>query len=422
MSEPSAAPPRAQRRAKTEVSQVENWLLDQGVPFVVRYAADHRTIARLTPGLVLIFITGLSFLIARLTVGNDDPELSIWTLIRENSLTTADYLGMAIIMAVGFLVGIAAGFWLSRYRDHGARLLGASPGLVMVGGMFLICVVHAIRYTSWKVFFGDLGVFVALLILLYLFVRGGISALLVWALRRAVPRYQDLIRLLTRALPLQLVLVAFLFLSTEAWQVSQSLSIGHLWAMVGFFAGAALLFLVTQIPRELQKIDVQLNATTVREACQDTPLERLAERLELESVTKHPLRRKERLNLILNLAFAQGVQVFTLGMLMFVSLVGFGAIAINRAVIRSWVGSEPQNWMIFGVDTQISLELIRVAIMVASFTALQFAVLAVTDAAYRGEFFDSMVGQLEQTLVAREVYLASLDQHELVPRQQALFG
>ena len=38
-----------------------------------------------------------------------------------------------------------------------------------------------------------------------------------------------------------------------------------------------------------------------------------------------------------------------------------------------------------------------------------------TDATYRSEFFDDVIGQLSDTLVAREVYLAGLEQHELTP-------
>ena len=63
----------------------------------------------------------------------------------------------------------------------------------------------------------------------------------------------------------------------------------------------------------------------------------------------------------------------------------------------------------------ITAPLLKVAALVSAFTALQFAVQAVTDAGYRTDFFDDVLGQLSHTLLAREVYLAGLEQHQLTP-------
>lgn len=404
--------PSARRKVRSEVSRVENWLLDQGVPFVVRYAAGRRTIARMTPGLVLIFLSGLGVLTARLTLIPEDPDTLIWTLIIRGNLNDSDFLIAGIIMSVGVAAGIVGALYVSRRRDH--QMLGRSPGIVLLGGMALICLVHSIRYASLGVLFVDVIGFGVLLVLLYAVVRSGVSALFVWALRRAVPRYRDLIRLLTRALPLQLVLVAFLFINTEAWQVADGMSVGRLVVLVAFFAVAALLFLITQIPRELHALDVDLGEPSVRSSCADTPLESLSGIIDIDQLRPHPLRRSERANLVLTLMFAQGLQVLSLGIFMFVILVLFGSIAIGNPVVESWVQHPSTPVVVFGVPLPwLTTQLGHVATMIASFAALQFAVLAVTDTAYRGEFFDSMVGQLEETLVAREVYLAGLEQHQL---------
>ncbi|GAA2109904.1 hypothetical protein GCM10009841_31530 [Microlunatus panaciterrae] len=408
-------------RARSEVSLVEKWFLDQGVPFVVRYAAGRRTIARMTPGLVLIFLTSIAVLVARLTIIPADPDTLVWTLIIKGDLKDRDFLVAGMIMLAGLGVGITGAVWTSRRRGSTRRLLGASPGLLLLGGMLLVCLVHSLRYLSPGVFFADLIGFAALVISLYLLVRGGVSALFVWALRRALPRHQDLVRLLTRALPLQLVLVSFLFISTEAWQVADSLSAGRLAIVALFFGVAALLFLITQIPRELEAIHTDLSEDSVQSSCRDTPLQRLAAMIDISELRHHRLERRERVNLVLTLMFAQGLQVFGLGLFMFVILIVFGTITIDSPVIAAWVLHPPTPVIWFGLRLPyFSTQLVHVATMIASFAALQFAVLAVTDSVYRVEFFDSMVGRLSDTLVAREVYLAGLEQHQLGPSHELL--
>lgn len=404
---------RRGRRIKTEVSRVETWFLEQGAPFIVRYAAGQRIIARMTPGLLLIFITGVGLLVGRLLTG--DLERPLWDIVASTDFS--EQLAVpSIVAGIALAVGIVAASWISRFRERRTTLLGASPGLTLVGGMLLICVVHVVIVKSVGAFLAELGVFAGLVILLFLFVRGGGAALTVWAARQAIPRYRDLIRLLTRALPLQLVLVAFLFINTEAWQVADALRGRLMIMLVLFFVAAALLFLISQIPRELSALDVDLSPAQIEKTCVDTPMERLAQTIDISAIHRHPLEKRERANLVLTLVFAQGLQILTLGLLMFLILIIFGTIAIQDSVIESWVGRPADPIVLFGLELPwVKQQLIRVAILVASFNALQFAVLAVTDAGYRTEFFDDMVGKLSDTLIAREVYLAGLEQHHLTP-------
>ena len=90
-------------------------------------------------------------------------------------------------------------------------------------------------------------------------------------------------------------------------------------------------------------------------------------------------------------------------------LYGWGVLLVAAAAM---VGTLPGRTQGLGLITE---PLLKVAALVSAFTALQFAVQAVTDAGYRTDFFDDVIGQLSDTLVAREVYLAGLEQHELTP-------
>ena len=403
----------AQDRVRTEVSRVETWLLDQGVPAVVRYAAGQRIISRITPGLMLIFVSGLGLLAARLLSG--DLQRPFWEVLASTEFTSQQAALSGAVIMLGFGAGVAAAVGISRVRERTERS-GARTGLVLVAGMVAICLVHGLIATSVAAFLAELVTFALLVVVLFLFVRSGVSALLVWAARRAVPRYRDLVLLLTRALPLQLVLVAFLFIADDAWLAADRLDRSRLVGLMIFFVVAALLFLITQIPRELRSISVELSEEQVRRGCAGTPLERLAGTIDIAIMRKHPLSAKERLNLVLNVMFTQGLQVLSLGLLMFVILVGFGVIAIQQSVIEIWVGRPAEPIIVFGLQLPlITAPLLKVAALVSAFTALQFAVQAVTDAGYRTDFFDDVLGQLSHTLLAREVYLAGLEQHQLTP-------
>ena len=76
-----------------------------------------------------------------------------------------------------------------------------------------------------------------------------------WALRRAFGSLGLLLPLLTRALPLLLLFVTFLFINAEVWQVSATLDGGVLWGTVLFFGVAAILFLVPRLAEELDAFD-----------------------------------------------------------------------------------------------------------------------------------------------------------------------
>ena len=69
---------------------------------------------------------------------------------------------------------------------------------------------------------------------------------------------------------------------------------------------------------------------------------------------KHPLSAKERLNLVLNVMFTQGLQVLGLGLLMFVILVVFGVIAIDPSVLADLGRPAARADRVFGLRSRWS--------------------------------------------------------------------
>jgi hypothetical protein len=60
------------------------------------------------------------------------------------------------------------------------------------------------------------------------------------------------------------------------------------------------------------------------------------------------------------------------------------------------------------VEAAVTTELVSVAILLAAFSGLYFTVSALSDAAYRAEFFSDADRELERVLAVRSVYRAAL--------------
>jgi hypothetical protein len=224
-----------------------------------------------------------------------------------------------------------------------------------------------------------------------------------WALGRAVSSLNLLVRLATRALPMLLLFITFLFINTEVWQVADAMSAGVLASSVLFFGLAATFFLVARLGEQLDEVDDMIDSAELADACQGTPLESVARDLAIQrphldqdvSVTG-----LERANLVLALVVAQAVQVLLLAVAVTAFFVLFGTVAIDPGVVESWLGKPPGD-LLFGVG---SAPLTKVAIFLGAFSGLYFTVYAVTDAHYREQFFTEILTELERAVGMRAVY------------------
>ena len=94
-----------------------------------------------------------------------------------------------------------------------------------------------------------------------------------WAGGRALGSLGLLVPLATRALPMLLLFITFLFINTEVWQVADALSPGVLGGSVLFFGLAAVFFLVSRLGEELDDVDDLDDTEAVVAACGGTPLQ-----------------------------------------------------------------------------------------------------------------------------------------------------
>ncbi len=240
------------------------------------------------------------------------------------------------------------------------------------------------------------------------------SDIAVWALRRGFGSLGLLLPLATRALPMLLLFITFLFINTEVWQVASALQGGVLWGTVLFFAAAAVLFLVPRLAEELDVFDDNIGADDVLRATAGTPFADVAREVvadpEVDLRVEAQVTGLQMVNLVLVLVVAQAVQVLLLALAVFGFFMVFGAVAIDESVIVSWLGEDGHPQPLLGLDF-VSVELLRVSIFLAAFSGLYFTVVAITDELYRKEFFGEILGELARAVGVRVVYLELRRRH-----------
>lgn len=237
-----------------------------------------------------------------------------------------------------------------------------------------------------------------------------------WAIGRTFGSLKLLVPMASRALPLLLVFVTFLFINAEAWQMTANLKPGILWTVVLLLAALAVLFLLVRLPEEVDRVDDAVDASFVVRATRGTPLEQPAR--DLVDRGTDPSEHAEvagydRWNLILVLLVVQIGQVVLLAVTVFVFFLVFGALVMTTTVQNSWT-QLPDGIDSFSFLPTVSYELLKVSLFLSAFSGLYFTVSAVTDDTYRSQFFASVTEELERAVGMRAVYLTL--RAELGPR------
>ena len=170
----------------------------------------------------------------------------------------------------------------------------------------------------------------ALAALAYAGPRLGAWPIAKWASRRTMRSLRLLFPMITRALPLLLLFMTFLFINAEVWQVSSTLDGAVLWVTVLLFSAIALGFLLVRLPEELDHVDNEVEVSSVLHVCEGTPLETYARGLTDGDGPEHRLIEQtqvhgfEKANLLLVLIVTQALQVLLLALSVFAFFVIFG--------------------------------------------------------------------------------------------------
>ena len=281
---------------------------------------------------------------------------------------------LVLVLVVALVAGLAAGLGVGILSESGS--FGFAVGAWVVAGAAAAYALFALRMHD---------------------IAG-------WALKRAFASLGLLFPLATRALPMLLIFVTFLFINTEVWQVTSAMKGGVIWGAVLFFGLAATGFLVVRLDEELDQFDDDISVETFLDVTADTPLAPTARRLVDEGTdlqAEAEVTGLQKANLVLVLLVAQAVQVLLLAFAVFCFFVLFGVVAIEDSVIASWLG---EGHPTYPWGPVVSQELARVSIFLAAFSGLYFTVYAVTDNNYRQQFFAKIMRELARVVGARICY------------------
>jgi flagellar basal body-associated protein FliL len=234
--------------------------------------------------------------------------------------------------------------------------------------------------------------------------------ILSWAVGRTFSSLRLLLSTASRALPLLLVFVTFLFINAEAWQMTSRLPFGRLWVVALLLMGLGIVFLLVRLPSEVDAVDDAVDDAFLTRACARTPLEEscreLIEDPEEDAAAHAQVTGFARWNLILVLLIIQFVQVLVLVVAVFAFFLMFGSLVTTEAVQVAWTGLACECTHHIPYLDSVSAELVKVSLFLAAFSGLYFTVSAVTDETYREQFFSTVMREMERAVGVRAVYLA----------------
>lgn len=275
-------------------------------------------------------------------------------------------------------------YFVDPIRDQVRRRLARGRLLLVAGVALLLAVPTGLAVGWWEGASAGISVAVTVVLLVAAVYAGRalrVHLIAVWAMRQTLTSLGLLFPLATRALPMLLLFVTFLFINTEVWMVASALDGGILWGAVMLFAAVAVGFLVVRLTEEVDRLDDEVGRDELGDDADVVGL--------------------QRANLVLVLLITQAFQVLLLALAVFAFFIVFGAVAMDETVLETWIEDDlTEAWGI-----PVSVELLQVSTFLAAFSGLYFAVYAVTDETYRREFFSEVLGELEQALRVRVRYL-----------------
>lgn len=228
----------------------------------------------------------------------------------------------------------------------------------------------------------------ALLLLILGVVGFGLVHILWWAASRFFDELSRSLGLLAKAVPLLMIFSLILFLTPELWQVFATLPDASLAIMVALFVLLGAGFLVARLPREVTSLETAAGGNGPR------------------------LRPRQRFNVGLVLFVSQSLQVLVVSLAVAVFFVVFGLLTIDATLVSVWIKApvEPLfGFRLGGREAELTVEVLKVAVAIASFTGLYFTISMLTDDLYRREFLTRITNEMKRTFTRRTAYLELLD-------------
>ena len=373
------------------LESIESWFVAEGVPHFVADHSPTRVVLRRAAPVLVVYVAVTLLMTASFTWSFEVNVLAV--------------LGAAALVLGGWIVvNIVRGRrWLSLpdrfgYFEVAAFLIIPALPPLLIGLQVSDAAIALVEST----------VFLAIV---YVATSYGLIGALRWAFRRARAQLGSLGRLLTRALPLLMVFIAFTFLASTTWQVMAAMSWQAIATVVLFFLGLSLAFLIGRLVPEIRRmVSSERPRQETLTLVEGTPAEQLAGLVGTSSQPAVPLRWHEWVNVGTLIVFSQGIQIVLVTVAVQLALVVFGLLLVPAAIQAEWIGRPVTPLYSAEVGQEniaLTGELLVASLILGAFSGLYFTVSALSDNAYRAEFFSDADRELNEIFAVRSVYHAA---------------
>src|SRR5829696_924400 len=345
--------------AESTVHECEAWLVRRGVPHLIAdYDAREDIWTRSVPVLVVIYVVR-----------------GLYALDLERSVV---FNLLAALLVAGVLVTTLV--LANALRRHPVfsrpREIGPPELAVFVFGPEIPSVVLG----QWMDAAKATVIGLVTLLVVYLVTSYGVLPMLRWAAERSLALVGSLGSVISRAVPLLLVSITFLFFTGEVWQ-SVALVHGVVYFLIlGLFVAIGSGFVLTRLPGDVRAAGTLESWDEVRTLVAGTP----AEAVRLPDHGAPPaieLSRRQYVNVALVGLFARFLQILLVTLAVGAFLGLLGTLAISEVTTGNFTGATPNvllSWRLGGRPLVVSEELLRVAGFLATFGGLSFTVYLVT--------------------------------------------
>lgn len=230
-----------------------------------------------------------------------------------------------------------------------------------------------------------------------------------WAVGESVRTIRLVAQLASRTLPTLLLLVTFIFLNAEMWQVGHDFTGWRFTLTLLLFLVVGSAFVLSNTVGRSSSIAHFDDWDQVDAACRDAGCD-LAGAAAPQGPPDIELSVRARVNVVLVLFLSQGLQVLAVAIAVFVFYLVFGVLTVPDSTVVAWVGEEPVHlvdrfpaWLdgipvITQVAEVLSVELLRVAGFIGAFAGLQVAISSTIDASYRAEFLGRISAEVREAV------------------------
>lgn len=372
--------------------EIERWFIRRGVPqFIEGYGTEQSMDRRAAP---LLY-----------------AWLAAWSAIFWFSRPEAPFPWSALAVLGTMAFFIFADAFTDTLRGRSRRRLPAKFDLIDIGQFAVLPVLPMLLVVQDPLGFLQSVLNVLLGIgVIYVVIGFGLLDIVGWAFGQLRDQLVHIATLLSRTLPLLLILVVFLMFSAELWEAAHALHAWELVLVLGLMVFVANILIVTTFRPEVERLEAAVDWDAARREVAETPAAALVGRPVPPGFEVPRLSWLQRRNVESVVLISQLLQSTFVSLLVFGFLVAFGLIVAPASVQATWIGAPVTAVLEFQLLDEpriVSAELLSVSALLSGIVGLYFTGLSLTDATFKAEHFMLVVGELRMLMAARALYLAA---------------